>query len=262
MPLQSSWQTVNILKNYFSRVWQAILDLLWPRTCELCGHNVDRDGRYICCECIERIEFTAVSGCCRICGRSIEGLEHEFLCDDCIQIRPKFERAASAVHFDDEARHLIHRFKYRRALYLTKDLADWMEGVARSRLPLYSIDFIIPMPIVWYHRIKRGYNPSMELAATIAKRIDRKLLPNALSRKLFTRRQAGLSESERRKNAKGTFRYNKRKMSLMRGRTLLLIDDVMTTGATLSAAAETLKSAGAAHVFCLTIARSALGSAR
>lgn len=262
MPSQNLWRKVNIRKNCFSRLLTVILDFLWPRKCECCGNTVDRDGRHICCECIEKIEFVAATGCCRICSRAIENEEHEFLCDDCRRMRPKFERAASAVHFEDEARHLIHRFKYRRALYLRDDLVDWMEGAARVRLPLHSIDFVVPMPIAWHHRLRRGYNPSAELGAAIARRLDRKLLPDVLARKLFTRRQAGLSESERRKNVKGTFKFNNRKSGFVRGRTLLLIDDVMTTGATLSAAAEALKRGGASSVFCLTIARSALGTAR
>lgn len=234
----------------------SLADLVFPRRCEICGASVDRPARYLCSACLERLPFVPQQGCCRICGRATEGLEGEYLCEDCRRpsTKPCFDRAASAVSFDELPRQMILDYKFNRALHLVGDFTDWLEGALTVRFAIPEIDLVVPMPITRFHRWNRGYNQSAYLASALAKRIDRKCDPRQLRRVGSPRRQGGLDEEARRENVRGTFAAPH--PEFVRGRTVLLIDDVMTTGATFSEAAATLKSAGATRVWCLSLARS------
>lgn len=238
---------------------EKVLDLIWPRNCEVCGRPVDRTGRHICADCLNRIPFIPADGCCRICGRAVAGLAGEYLCEDCDRraTRPHFDRAASAVRFEDRAREMLLAFKFNRHLWLRDDLADWLEAAARARFDLAAVDVVLPMPVTAFHRLDRGYNQSAYLAKVLAERIARRFTDGVLARQGHPKRQSELQEEERRANVKGTFAV--RRPELVRGRTVLVVDDVMTTGATLSECARSLKDAGAAHVWCVTVARSIRG---
>ena len=114
-----------------------------------------------------------VNGCCRRCGRDAIGLDGEFLCEDCREYRPEFDRAASAVRFESEARDLISAFKFNGKLWLRDDLVDWLEGVLRARFCLGDIDIVLPMPSTVFHCWNRGYNQCVMLARPLARRIGR-----------------------------------------------------------------------------------------
>ena len=156
--------------------------------------------------------------------------------------------------FDELPRQLILDYKFNRALHLANDFTDWLEGALAARFAVPEVDLVIPMPITGFHRWNRGYNQSAYLAAALAKRLDRKCDPRQLCRVGSPRRQGGLDEEARRENVRGTFAAPR--PEFVRGRTILLVDDVMTTGATFSEAAATLKAAGATRVWCLSLARS------
>lgn len=152
------------------------------------------------------------------------------------------------------ARDLVLGFKFRRHLWLRDDLVDWMESALRARFDAAAVDMVLPMPATPWHRLDRGYNQCAYLAHPLARRIDRRYDGGILARTGLPRRQSSLTEQERRENAKGTFRV--RHAEHVRGRTVLVVDDVMTTGATLSECARALKLAGAWRVWGLTVVRS------
>ena len=231
-----------------------LLDAIWPRTCEFCGRPVDRPARYVCSDCLNRLPFTPTDGCCRRCGRAAEKLDGEFLCDDCRRYRPSFDRAASALAFDGDAREAMNAFKFRNSLWLRNDLVDWTEAVARVRFKVEEIDVVLPMPSTFLHRFTRGYNQCAYLAKALAKRLGKPYRGFALRRKGSPERQGGLPEEARRTNVIGTFAI--RTPAAVRGKTVLVVDDIMTTGSTLSECAAELKSAGASRVWCVTLARS------
>jgi ComF family protein len=220
----------------------------------MCGSACDRPGRHVCAACLMRVPFAAQDGCCRVCGREVEGLAGEFLCGDCEERRPGFDRAASAVRFEEPARSMLLQFKNAGHIWLSEDFADWIEAAARARFDVIAVDAVLPMPVTTPHMMDRGYNQCAILAKGLAKRIGRRFAGDVLSRCGSPRRQAGLSEEARRENAKGTFAVTR--PELARGRTLLVVDDVMATGSTLSECAKALKAAGASRVLCATIARS------
>ena len=233
----------------------ALLDFLWPRRCAVCRKPVDRPGRYVCADCLNRLPFTPTEGCCRRCGRAAEKLDGEFLCTDCRAHRPAFDRAASAVSFDGEARKLVNAFKFAPwQLWLRADFVDWLEAVARVRFKVDEIDVVAAMPSTLWHRFDRGYNQCAYLARALAKRLEKPYAPFALRRKGRPKRQGGLSEEERRTNVIGTFGVLRPRA--IAGKTVMVVDDIMTTGSTLSECAAELKRAGAARVWCVTLARS------
>jgi len=237
---------VNILRSFS--------EFVFPRTCELCGRPADRPGRHVCSDCLMRLPFVEQEGACRICGRPVASPGPELVCDDCTEHHPAFDRAASALRFEGDGRQMLLDFKFNRHVWMRDDLVDWMEAAARARFAVTAVDCVVPVPITRFHRIDRGMFTVGCLAEQIAKRLDRRYLPKTLVRCRGPRRQSALSEEERRENVKGTFAV--RHAEKFRGRTVLLVDDVMTTGSTLSECARILKEAGAWRVWTVTLARS------
>ena len=160
-----------------------------------------------------------------------------------------FDAAYSFGAFEAELRELIHVFKYGQVESLAGPLGRFL-ALALPRTEQF--DVVVPMPLHWLRRWKRGFNQSELLAREIAKR-------SCVPVKSFVRRtkattpQAGLTNAKRRANVKGAFRV--RRPDRVRGLRILLVDDVMTTGATASACARALKECGAARVVLLTVAR-------
>lgn len=172
-------------------------------------------------------------GRCRLCRYGLRG----------------FDAAYCFGQYDGVLRELIHLFKYARMAPLNRPLARFMaDALPRDR----RFDVVIPMPLHWRRKWQRGFNQSELLAKAMARRCGARMV-NAVRRSRATRTQAGLSDSERRENVAGVFRVTRR--LAVAGRRVLLIDDVMTTGATAGACALALKNAGAKSVDLLTVAR-------
>lgn len=239
---------------WLENIFASHSSLAWGRECELCKRPMDRDG-YICWECFSRLPLVDQSSVCGLCPRELAGTYERVLCGDCSSVNiPYFDGAASACHFEGEIRQLILDYKYNGRIYLAKDLAAMMYSAASIRFDISRIDAVIPVCSSLWHRLLRGYNQCDYLAMFLAKMIGVPCMPRALRRKGFPRRQAGLNAAERRKNAKNSFRCRGGKYGDVKGKTVLVVDDVYTTGATLSACALALKKAGAKRVYCITIA--------
>jgi len=162
-----------------------------------------------------------------------------------------FDRAYSFGFYEGPLRKLIHLFKYSGMKPLGKRLADFLCRALPDE-EVEGFDAVVPMPLHWRRRWRRGFNQSKILARLVAKNRCVSML-DAVKRVRATAVQAGLTNSNRRKNVAGAFRvFNKTQVA---GKRILLIDDVMTTGATAAACASALKRAGAASVTLLTLAR-------
>ena len=201
-----------------------------------------------------RLPFIPARGCCRVCGRDAPDLDYEFLCEDCRASRPRFDRAAASLRFEGEARRMMLTFKFNRHLWLRDDFVDFLEGTLRARFKVEEIDLITPMPSTPWHRFDRGYNQCEYLARKLAARAGRPFAKRVVKRVGSPQRQARLPEEERRENVKGTFKACR--AEAVKGRTVLVVDDIMTTGSTLGECAGELKAAGAVRVWCLTLCRS------
>lgn len=200
-----------------------------------------------------RLPVVAQTGCCRVCARPVAGFTGEYLCESCRLRPPAFDRAAAALRFQGVARALLLDFKFNRRVWLRDDFADWLEAAVRVRFDPAAVDVVLPMPSTLFHRWDRGYNPCAYLASALARRLDRRCDAGILARRGHPARQSELPERERYENVKGTFRV--RNPAWVRGRTVLLVDDILTTGATLSEGAAALKAVGAARVWCAALAR-------
>ena len=192
--------------------------------------------------------------CCDCCGFPFEFDEGDkALCGRCIIKRPAYDMARAGFEYDEVSRALVLGFKHGGR---TEGLHMFAGHMRRSgRKCLEGADYIVPVPLHVSRRIKRRYNQSALLARALAKISDPIFDPDILWRHRATATQGGRSASNRRRNVQGAFKVRDAAKERVKGAKIVLIDDVMTTGATLEACARTLKRAGAAQVSALTLAR-------
>lgn len=229
-------------KHRIYRGFWASLDWLFPPVCGGCG----RSGTRWCSACQEKVQ--TISGpVCDTCGlpQADSGL-----CKRCQQKYPSFRLLRSWAVFEDPLQEALHRLKYRRDIGLGEALAEQMSGYVKQLD--WPADTLIPIPLGKKRLKERGYNQVAMIAAPLSMQLGFDFYPAALIRARETRSQVGLSALERQENVQDAFIADKNKVD---GRIVLLMDDVSTTGATLSSAAEALYAAGARDVFAVTIAR-------
>jgi ComF family protein len=184
---------------------------------------------------------------CQVCGLP---QNNPGICDRCQEAMPAYHQLRAWAVFDGPLRAILHKLKYRRNLSLGDTLAQAMvHDVMKLN---WSIDLVVPIPLGEKRRRERGYNQVALVAMPLAASLKWQYAPRALKRIRETRSQVGLSYEERRENTTNAFASDAR---LVGDRTVLLMDDVATTGATLSAAASALSAAGARKIYALTLAR-------
>ena len=224
---------------------------LWiPLPCPLCGKGVPFDGsaNMFCADCMARMPMIR-GKVCPSCGAELDGIFHS--CTDCMNSpKPLWKHAYSLFKYRESVMDCVHRFKYRGCTELARPLGRLAAGLFGSDAPHY--DFIVPIPLHWTRYLSRGYNQS-ELFARQVSRHTGIPVKCVLKRVRPTKQQAFLSRSERNSNIKGAF--SDFDSTAAEKRTILLTDDVMTTGSTLREAAGVLLKAGADRVDILVIAR-------
>ena len=206
----------------------------------------------MCEECLETPAPLTAEYFCAACKTPFQNrypLDEHGLCALCRNGLRGFDAAYCYGAYEGALRELIHLFKYGKM----KPLADPLSGYLASALPRdQRFDVVAPMPMHWLRRMRRGFNQAELLAAATARRCGVPMI-RAARRVRATRMQAGLSNSVRRQNVAGAFQVPR--PELVKGRRVLLVDDVLTTGATASACGTALKRAGARSVSILTLAR-------
>ena len=233
---------------------QKILDWVYPRLCPGCQSPTDREDRYWCWECIRSFTLFDGAGVCSICGYPAEGaLKHAFVCSACREHHPAFDRARAAADFRGTIQEQIHAFKYNHALWMKQDLVDLLQGGLEAHFRSSSVDVVVPVPLFSTRQRERSYNQAGLLAEALALRIDRRFDGTSLVRIRETETQTHFNAVKRRQNMSGAFSVSRPEW--IRQRSVLLVDDVMTTGSTLHECAKALKKAGAREVWALTIAR-------
>ena len=208
-----------------------------PAVCESCAASMPRSGRPVCSRCGVTLPgaFDAVASC-----------------TDCRDRPPAFERARAPWQYTGRTQDAIRQFKYHRRWRLGGWLATEMAWLAGSSFPIDEIALVLPVPLHWVKRRLKGFDPTESLATSIAQRLHIPQTSSALRRTRWTTTQTRLSVAARFRNVRRAFRAETR---LVRERSVLLIDDVLTSGATAHACALALKEAGARRVFVLTAAR-------
>jgi len=223
-------------------LWHA-LDWLYPPVCAACS----TPGYRLCNDCLKKVKIINQQKVCPVCGIP----QTEFrVCDECEGAPPAFTAVRSWGVYEDPLRSTIHRLKYHSDLGVSQDLAGQLSRLLSQMS--WSIDLVTPVPLSAERQRQRGYNQASLLArwVSLAKKI--RCETKALIRVKDTPSQVGLTGHERRRNVSGAFIAEPR---VVDGKSILVIDDVATTGATMQACAIALIGAGAARVYGLTLAR-------
>ena len=226
--------------------------LLVPEVCLVCRTRVDADGT-LCAECWRGIDFIRAPLCDRLGipmpfdmgGRNISAAA--------LAKPPVYDRARAVAHFDGTMRKLVHGLKYSDRHDCVPLFGRWL-AVAGGEI-LVGADMLVPVPLNRWRLIRRRFNQAALLARELGRRTGLPFEPDIVTRTRRTRSQVGLKPEERRKNVSGAFAVAARQRPRIAGRNIVLVDDVITTGATVEALARTLKSAGAARVDVLALAR-------
>lgn len=230
----------------------TVADILFPPECLACGGETGTAGS-LCRACWDTVAFIDRDACGR-CGIPLElGFADEAVCAGCLSRAPAYERAMSVFRYDT-ARDLVLRYKHADRTDYTPAFAAWM---ARAGAPLLAdADLIVPVPLHRWRLLKRRYNQAAELAAAVSRLSGVGCLPDALVRTRPTPSQGAMvSARARRRNVLAAFAVRAGTKARLKGRRVLLVDDVMTTGATLEACTRALRRDGAASVSCLTLGR-------
>jgi ComF family protein len=235
-----------------ARAGRFLLDTLLPPRCLGCGEEV-ADPAALCAGCWSRLAFLD-SPVCSCCGHPFE---HEIgggaLCGACAAARPPFRRARAALRYEEGCRELILRFKHADRIDAAPAFARWM-GRAGSEL-IADCDLVVPVPLHWTRLLRRRYNQAALLSAGLAAAARKPHVPDLLHRIRPALGRRRLSLKARRERVAHAFAVKVSWREKLRGRNILLVDDVFTTGATASACAEVLLDAGARAVDVLTLAR-------
>ncbi len=237
-------------KTFLSRIGQQILNILCPPLCPICQTEID-EAHGLCPKCYQKLRFIT-EPCCQICGRPFEykGLGKP-ICAKCMKKKPSYDMARSVLEYDDFSKKLILLFKHADKTELTPLFTKFLKQVD-SKL-FKNTDMIIPVPLHWTRRVKRQYNQSALLAKSLGKELKIPFNPTILKRIRHTVSQGHLTHKQRQKNVHNAFQV--KHSYLIKGKTILVIDDVMTTGSTLNECAKILKKSGVKSVKVLTMHR-------
>jgi ComF family protein len=232
----------------------ALLDIFFPPLCHACGSFVSEGGSLrLCAPCMEKIRPVRAP-LCTLCGMPFAragGIDH--LCSPCATSRRYFSGARSATFFEGPVKELIHRFKYGKKFYLSRPLGLLTAQPFGDSVPWRSADIIVPVPLHHRRLRQRGFNQAQLISCQLVKQWRVPLSINNLRRIRWTEPQIGLSAADREENVKNAFSVAD--PSKFKDKSIILVDDVYTTGSTVKECARTLKNKGAGPVWVITVAR-------
>jgi len=232
---------------------QRALRIIYPPQCVSCAAPVAGELA-LCGDCWRDTPF--ISGLvCNACGTPLPGQDSagDVLCDDCMVIARPWAAGRAALLYKDNARRLVLALKHGDRTELARPAAGWMLRAADGLLDPETI--VVPVPIHWTRLLRRRYNQAALLAGELTKLAGLKSMPDALVRPRHTAVQDGMGRNARFANMAGAIVAHPKKAGILAGRPVLLVDDVMTSGATLAAATEACHVAGATRICVLTLAR-------
>lgn len=254
-----------------------LLDLFYPRVCLGCGTgDLPSFRRWICARCLARIEPNGPSAC-PVCAGELGPGATSSACEDCGRLRPRFDAAVAVGRYEGLLRDLVVRLKYRREEACAWPLGEWLADTVALWPEGVAAELVVPVPMPPLRRLRRGFNQAERLAAEAARRLRLPVVRRSLVAAGRPPPQAGLTRTDRLRARRGAFAVRDLAGAFapalarlppawgiaaaralrpgIAGRTVLLVDDVLTTGATASEAARALKAAGAAEVLVAVVAR-------
>jgi len=231
------------------------LDLIFPPRCPSCRELVSMQGA-LCPDCWQKIHFITTP-LCECCGLPLPyAALGEQLCTACLQERPQYHKARAAMQYDEHSKRMLLGLKFYDKTSLVPTLAQFMN---RAGSGLFAgTDMILPVPIPWRRLWMRKYNQAALLAFSLSHSTHIPCHTRILIRAKDTPPQAGLTRKQRLENVRTAFAVNEKHQSEISGKTILLVDDTMTTGATFNACAKALLKAGAGEIRALAVARTVL----
>jgi len=233
------------------RALAACADVIVPPCCLVCRARVSAH-HLLCAACWREVHFIKPPLC------DVLGIPLPFATGErtvsaaAVANPPAWGRARAVAHYSGAMRTLVHQLKYADRHDARTLLGRWLADAGRELLP--GIDVIVPVPLNRLRLILRHFNQAAVLAGELARQTGVPMDPLLLSRSRATRSQVGMTREQRRRNVAAAFRVAERRRARLAGRQVLLLDDVLTTGATADACARTLKRAGATRVDVLTLA--------
>ena len=234
----------------------AAVDVVLPPSCLLCGASVGDSGA-LCPDCWNRVSFIG-RPCCARCGLPFDiEAAPDAVCGDCARTPPAYDRARAAFRYEGAGRELILAFKMADRSWVAPRLAAWLHRAAAPLLP--DADLVVPVPLHRWRLLARRFNQAAVLAGLMAREAEALAAPDLLVRTRRTPPQTRLSRPARQRNVRGAFAVRPSRAHLVAGRSVLLVDDVLTTGATVSACARALRKAGAVRIDVATLARALPG---
>lgn len=234
------------------RFLSEVESVLYPGRCLCCFESVDKSGR-LCADCFR--DTTFLTGlCCDGCGAPLPGEGGEkVLCDECLRFPMPWAHGRAAILYSGAGKRAVLGLKHADRLDSVPALAGWMDRAGADLLD--RADLLVPVPVHWRRLLRRRYNQSVELARALGRTRGIQVAPTLLRRSRATGTQDGKSREERYRNLVAAIRVNPRNNMEINGKNIVLIDDVMTSGATLSACAEALAPLGPSEINALTLAR-------
>jgi ComF family protein len=230
---------------------RLVLDIALPTLCVACREPVAGVG--VCAECWAKLSFIAPPFCPRLGIPFVYDPGPGLLSMEAIADPPAYARARAAVRYDEVARTLVHALKYHDRTDLAPAMGRWMARAGEELLG--DADVLVPVPLHWRRGWSRRYNQSGALARAIERQSGVPVARDVLRRIRPTQQQIGLSRSQRASNVQGAFKVSPEKAHEIQGRRVVLVDDVLTSGATSDACARALLRARAAQVDVLVFAR-------
>lgn len=229
-----------------------------PPQCGCCGDFLEGLARGICPRCLADIHWIRPPFC-NVCGvpfRTFESANHP--CGTCLTRKSHFAEARAVASYDGPLQKMIHRWKYEGKSSLTSLFGDWLWEGLRSHWSPSSFDLILPVPLHEERLRERGFNQALLLAKALSRRTGIPHERRVLRKKKATHPQVHLSRREREREIRGAFVV--KDPLAVKGKRILLVDDVFTTGATANECSRVLRVGGASSVHVLTLARTPIGS--
>ena len=226
-----------------------VQEWLWPQHCRLCGEGPLAIDATFCAGCLGDLPWNTAS--CEVCALPLPQLS---ICGTCQAKPPPYHRALATFRYAEPLAHIVHGLKFGQRLYYGRFLGAQLAATVAAAEEVILPDVMLPVPLHWKRMRERGYNQALEIARPVAHRFKLPIIANGVVRARATTEQSQLNAKERRQNLAKAFTVN----ADVAGLHIAIVDDVMTTGATVGELTRVLISAGARRVDIWLAARAAL----